>query len=172
MTTNLRRTTALALVAFTMIIATGRPKAQAADFAFRFEYGCGLYQDRFDTFSSSFTRNLNGVDPSATATIRLSLSSEQMRAISEAVEGLRFFDYPAKFSGGRAGVDEVITVTPAYMYRLEVRSAGRLHTVTWNDGTLPSSLEADRLHKLFELITGFITEHPDVKGLPSRFACE
>jgi hypothetical protein len=163
-TTNLRRTTALALVAFTVIIATGRPKAQAADFAFRFEYGCVLYQDRFDTFSSSFTRNA--------ATIRLSLSPEQMRAISEAVEKIRFFDYPATFSGGRAGVDEVISVTPAFIYRFEVRRAGRSHTVTWDDGTLPASLEADRLHKLFELITGFITEHPDVKRLPSRGACE
>ena len=95
-----------------------------------------------------------------------------MRAISEAVGKIGFFDYPAKFSGGRAGVDEVISVKPAFMYRFEVRRAGRLHTVTWDDGTLPASAEAIRLGKLFELLMGFITEHPDVKRLPSRLGCE
>ena len=58
-------------------------------------------------------------------------------------------------------------------YRLEVRSRGMTHTLSYNDGELPRSDEAERLLGLFDLIDSFLNEHPDVKRLgPLRYPCE
>ena len=95
-----------------------------------------------------------------------------MRAISEAVEKIRVFDYPEVFGGLRTGARETITTTPSERYRFEVRQAGRSHIVSWDDKTTPSSDEADRLRQLFQMIRGFIRAHPNTKLLPRQFACE
>jgi hypothetical protein len=167
MTTKLWSTAAVVALAFSMVAGrVEEPRAQARDFAFRFRFGCGA-PDTLDTFKGSFTREL----PSTSITIPLSLSREQIRAISAAVETIRFFDYPTQFTGLRADADEVTTTTPSEKYRLEVRSAGRMHTVSWDDKTTPSSEEAIRLRELFQLMIGFVLERPAVKKLPANFPC-
>ena len=171
MTTNSQRTTALALVfllGFTVDIGTLH--AQTNDFAFRFQFGCDGTES-LDTFRGSFTQDASQ-GPVRSVTIPLSLSAEQMRAIFDTIQKIRFFDYPAAFGGLRPGAREAITTSPSERYRFEVRQAGRSHIVSWDDKTKPSSDEADRLRQLFQMIGGFIHAHPDVKRLPRQFACE
>jgi hypothetical protein len=62
---------------------------------------------------------------------------------------------------------------PANHYRLQVRSAGIIHTVQWTDATKTSTAEADRLRDLFTTMITLITDLPDVKKLPSfKGGCE
>jgi hypothetical protein len=171
MTPNSPHTTALALVfllGFTVDIGTLH--AQTNDFAFRFQFGCDGTES-LDTFRGSFTQDATQ-GPARSVTIPLSLSTEQMRAIFDTIQKIRFFDYPAVFMGLRPGAREAITTSPSTRYRFEVRQAGRSHVVTWDDNTKPSSNEADRLRQLFQMIDGFVHAHPDVKRLPPQFGCE
>src|SRR5258707_11902732 len=106
MTTNRKRITLLILVAAAVgtspRVATANRIEQVADFAFRFQFGCGESLDTFDTFSGVFIRNV-AEHPPRSVTIPLSLSAAQMRAIYEEVEKIQFFDYPSKFNGMLAG---------------------------------------------------------------------
>ena len=169
MTTNSRRT-ALAVLLLSFTAGIGGLHAQPNDFAFRFQFGCDG-TEVLDTFSGSFTQNAS-LGSVKSVTIPLSLSPEQMRAIFETIQKIRFFEYPEVFVGLRADAKEMITTTPSPLYRFEVRQAGRSHVVSWDDNTTPSSDEADRLRQLFQMIRGFIRAHPDTKRLPPQFPCE
>jgi len=174
---------ALAVVAvFLLCSPTARlAAAQAGDFDFRFEFGPCLVPsvgfpnggtERLDTFNGVFTENLGG-EPARTVTAKISLTASQMGAIRQAIENIRFVDYPSRFVGVPAGVQEVTTTVPAPTYRLEVRLSGAVHTVAWDDGSKPSSVEADRLRDLFLMMLRFIHEHPEFKRLPRpAIACE
>jgi len=138
--------------------------AQANDFAFRFRVGDCL-PERLDTFSGTFTKDLGGYPPQL-ATTRLALTNAQMTDIFRTIEEIRFFEYPASFVGIAAGAAEIVKTIPSPTYRLEVRNAGVVHTVTWEDAYKPTTAEADRLRNLFEMIIGFIHAHEDYKRLP------
>jgi hypothetical protein len=147
--------------------------AQAGDFGFRFEVTrCLLDAERLDTFVGEFTKNLGG-SPARIVTAKISLTDAQMTTIYRTIESIRFFDYPSTFVGVPAGLQEVITTTPSNTYRLEVRNAGVVHSVSWNDGQKPMTVEADRLRDLFSMVLGFIHDHPEFKRLPPRtIGCE
>jgi hypothetical protein len=137
--------------------------AQAADFAFRFHVG-NCSPSTFDTFKGEFTKTLG----EQTITIPLSLPAAEMQSIFQAIERMRFFDYPSSFNGSTprpSGTDAGI-VAPANSYILEVRNGGVVHAVMWRDNTRPTTAEADRLRALFSLITETINQQPDVKRLP------
>lgn len=160
---TLQRT--LALVAALLLYA---PKAETAaaqsgDFGFRFEFGSCLVE-RLDTFSGTFTQGVPGPSPRI-ATTQMALTDTQMSAVYRAIENIRFFDYPAVFVGVRPGV-EMITTIPSNTYRFEVRNAGVVHTVSWNDSSKPTTLEADHLRDFFSMVRGSIHEHPEFKRLP------
>jgi hypothetical protein len=145
--------------------------AQADDFGIRFEVGDCL-TERLDTFTGVFTKNLGG-EPGRTVTAHISLTGAQMSAIFQTIENIRFFDYPYEFDGVPPGLQEIMKVTPAPTYRLEVRNRGEFHTVSWKDESKPTTAEADRLRDLFSMIVGFIHEHPEFKRLPASIGgCE
>jgi len=176
-----RRMLAVVVVFLFCAPTVSRAAAQAADFGFRFEFGTCLVPsvefpngatERLDTFNGVFTEHLGG-EPRRIVTTPISLTDAQMSTIYQTLENIRFFDYPSKFSGVPAGVQEVTTTIPAPTYSLEVRMDSATHTVMWNDQSKPSSVEADRLRTLFSMMLGFIHEHPEFKRLPpATIACE
>ena len=161
---SLQGTLAVGMVLMLHAPHRGVVAAQAADFGFRFSVtDCAT--ERLDTFSGEFTKLL-ATYPVQTATVPVVLSDAQMAAIYRAVEEIRFFDYPERFTGVPAGVQETICTDPHFTYRLEVRNAGTVHSVVWEDHCKPTSAEADRLRGLLLMVRGFIYAHPAYQGLP------
>lgn len=138
--------------------------AQTRDFNFRFEVGECL-TERLDTFSGDFTRNRGGAPPSMD-TVKLALTEVQMSVIYRGIENIRFFDYPAVLVGVSPDAKVITETAPSFAYRFEVRNAGAVHAVAWNDSRKPTTVEADRLRELFSMIRGFIHDHPAFKRLP------
>jgi hypothetical protein len=162
---TLRRT--LVLVALLLFGASPYPvAAQSGDFNFRFEFGSCLVE-RLDTFDGTFTQGDPG-PPARVATAHIVLTDAQMSAIYRAIENIRFFDHPAVFVGVRPGAVETLHISPSYTYRFEVRNAGVVHTVSWDDADKPTTVEADRLRDFFSMVRGFIYEHPEFKRLPRQ----
>jgi hypothetical protein len=174
------------VVALSVIGGLASVHAQPADFSFRFEFGCES-PDIMDTQSGSFTRLWHDDVPSAkiqprpafvqpSATIPLQLSNDQMARIAEAVEQARFWEYPTDFTRSGRGVPaeatSITTMVPYQSYRLEVRRAGRVQSVSWDDKSSPSSEEANRLRNLFALIRTIVYEYPAVRQLRSKSPCE
>jgi hypothetical protein len=142
--------------------------AQGAGFGFRFEIGSCL-PERFDTFTGVFIKSLGG---GQTGTANITLTDAQMTDIYETIQKIRFFDYPSSFSGVPTGLDTLFARQPNIIYRLEVRSSGNVHTVTWNDGFGPLTAEGERLRDLFLKITRLIHEHPAFTQIPrSSYGC-
>jgi hypothetical protein len=153
-------------------LGAGQPPDQPpADFAFKFDFKPCL-TNSLDMYRNIYTRELGLGEPPIS--IPLTLTTEQMADAHAALDSIRFFDYPTKFLGARpTATGEAKTVHPYATYRLEVRSSGVVHTVSWDDRSLPHSEEASRLLKVFELINAFVNDRPDVKRLPmSRAGCE
>jgi hypothetical protein len=162
---------AIVTVALLWAFTGGVVTAQSSDFGFRFEVGDCL-AERLDTFSGVFTKNLGG-ERSRIVTTELSLTDSQMQAIQQAIQRIRFFDYPSIYVGIPDGLKEVTTISPSTTYRLEVHSGETGHTVTWSDKSKPTTAEADQLRDLFSMIIGFIHEHPAFKRLErSSMGCE
>jgi hypothetical protein len=163
----------LGFLAAAFFLAVGSAAAQGAqpapDFAFRFEFK-PCTTNILDTYEKKFIRGMGPAD--TVVSIPLELSQEQMTAVYEAIANIRFFEYPTTFVGG-AGLGETITTTPSTSYQFEVRNAGVVHRVSWDDAHSPRSEAANRLLNLFKMIIGFINDHPDVKRLPTpRVRCE
>jgi hypothetical protein len=153
-------------------LGVGRPPEQPpADFAFKLDCKPCM-MNTLDTYRNIYTRELGlGESP---VSIPVTLSTEQMAAVYDAFGSIGFFDYPSAFRGvSQTATGETTTVAPSTSYRLEVRSSGVVHSVTWGDRFFPHSEEASRLLKVFDLINGFVNDRPDVKRLPvSRAGCE
>ena len=145
-----------------------RPQAErrAQDFGFRFEFGCDVLHDIYDSFSRTFVRTLEKEHK-----VRVVLSAQQMDQIYRAIRDIDFFNYPESFSGVPEGLAEYITTNPRHMYLLEVRNNGAVHRVRWNDGTRPWTDQAVRIRSLFLLIADYLQARPDVARLPG-YACE
>jgi hypothetical protein len=153
-------------------LGPGQPPGQpAADFGFHFEFK-RCQTNTLDTDGNTYTRELGLGEPSVS--IPLTLTREQMRAVYDEVLNIGFFDYPTLFWGGVVSTTgEASYVHPSTSYRLDVRNAGIVHTVSWDDRSRPRSEEANRLLKLFDIINGFVNDRPEVKNLPvSRGGCE
>jgi hypothetical protein len=160
-----QRTLAVVIVLLLYTPTGNTVAAQASDFGFRFEFGpCSPWvTERLDTFNGVFTANLGA----QTATAPMSLTDAQMSAIYNVIQDIRFFDFPSTFTGVPAGAKEVSETSPAPTYRLEVRSGGAVHTVSWTDAKRkPATAGVERLRDLFSMVRGFIHEHPEFKRLP------
>ncbi len=143
-----------------------------SDFGFRYE-AKRCTTTEFDTNTNTYTR-VEGNTSVPSISVSLSLGPNQMVVVYREIVKIGFFDYQPDFKRVvlRPGGGSIMT-TPSTAYRMEVRSSGGTHTVTYNDGETPRSEEADRLLGLFRLIDGFLQEHPDVKRLgPIRYPCE
>jgi hypothetical protein len=153
------------LVAQAVLPGTLRAQASApADFAIRFAFGV-CTRDVLDTFTGVFVRDMGSGE--AAVPVPVTLPSDVLHAIYQAVVETKFFDYPPEFSVRGNSV-----FAPADHYRLEVRSAGITHTVSWRDGIRPSTPEADRLRDLFTMIRRLVSDRPEVKRLPvARVGC-
>jgi hypothetical protein len=166
---NVGRLLAAALLTVGVVAPRQRPEP-VTDFAFRFEYKpCAA--NTLDTDKNVYIREMGpGAPP---ISIPLTLSSEQLATVEARIDDIHLFQYPTDFKGVRPGRVETIRTSPSATYRLEVRRAGAVHIVKWDDADTPRSEEANRLLELFNLIIGFIDEHPDVKRLPRpRVVCE
>jgi hypothetical protein len=164
---NFRMTFQRTLIIVAVLLCTSSGNhvaAQAQDFGFRFEVGDCL-TERLDTFNSVFTKELGGW-PVRVVTAQIALTDVQMTDIHQAIENIRFFDYPSKFVGVPSDARETVTTTAFYTYRMEVRNEGAVHTVVWKDAYKPTTAEADRLRRLFSMVQGFIHDHPEFKRLP------
>jgi hypothetical protein len=146
------------------------PDQPPADFAFKFDFK-PCVTNTLDTFRHVYTREMGLGDP--LVSIPLTLSTEQMAAVYDAIGSIGFFNYPTKFLGVKPTATDEITVRgPSTTYRLEVRSSGVMHIVSWDDRFFPHTEEASRLLKLFDLINGIVNGRPEVKRLPvSRAGC-
>ena len=146
------------------------PDQPPADFAFKFDFK-PCVTNTLDTFSNVYTREMGLGDPPVS--IPLTLSTEQMAAVYDAIGSIGFFNYPSKFLGVKpTATDETIARHPFTTYRLEVRSSGLMHIVSWDDQFSPHTEEAIRLLKVFDLINGIVNDRPEVKRLPvSRAGC-
>jgi hypothetical protein len=166
---NVRRLLATALLTVN-VAASRQPQQPVTDFAFRFVHTpCAA--NTLDTYKNVYTREMGpGAPP---ISIPLTLPSEQLAAVEARIDAIHFFEYKADFRRVPPGLVESIHTSPSTTYRLEVRRAGTVHTVEFDDANTPRSEEATRLLELFNLIIGFVDEHPDVKRLPTpRAACE
>jgi hypothetical protein len=135
------------------------PTPAPADFAVRFEFGV-CTTDVLDTFNGVFVRDMGPRVPAVT--VRLVVPSDVLQGIHDAVVAAGFFEYPARLSA--SGGDAY--VVPAEHYRLEVRSAGKLHSVSWEDHTRPRSEDANRLRFLFTRIKELLAYRAELKNLP------
>jgi hypothetical protein len=159
---------------FGILLSTTAAHAQppaSADFALKFEFKPCLTSS-LDTDKNIYTWEL-GLGQGSVST-PLFLTTEETATIADAVRRVGFFDYPAVFGGGQPGANgDIVTVTPSTIYRLEVRDAGVVHTVTWNDSSRPHTDAANRLLTLFDLLNRIIGERSEVKRLPvSKAGCE
>ena len=142
------------------------------DFGFRYE-AKRCTTTEFDTDRRTYTRvAANSSEPRIS--IPVSLGPTQMVVVYREIVRIGFFDYQPDFKRvvPWPGGDTTLR-TPSTAYRMEVRSRGMTHTVSYNDAETPRSDEAERLLGLFNLIDAFLNEHPDVKRLgPIRYPCE
>ena len=163
----------VALFVFTTTSPMAAALPQSTDFGFRLAVrDCPT--ETFDSFSGLFTKELGGPGfPRPSATTLLALSAQQMQTVSANVAAIEFFDYPARFVGIPIGQHEVTTTVPYLSYRLEVRSGGRSHAVSWDDNSKPTTVAADRLRNLLSLIIQALHDHPAYKQLPPAIGgCE
>jgi len=130
--------------------------APPSDFAFRFEFGL-CTTDVMDTFENTFTRDVNSDQYPATS-VSLVLPAATIQAIYDALVNARFFEYPSEFH-----VESSSVVVPSSHYRLEVRSGGAKHTVSWRDDSGTSTAQKDQLRSLFKKIASLIHARPEVQ---------
>jgi|SRR5882672_11205997 len=88
------------------------PARPAADFAVRFDHK-GYHYEYLDTFNGTFGR---------TTQVPFIFSAEERDTLFAAVMAVGFFDRPADLGTGK---------DPSTNVELEVRNAGRRHTIKW-----------------------------------------
>ena len=66
----------------------------------------------------------------------------------------------------RPGLVETVHISPSYTFRFEVRNAGVVHSVSWDEKTRPTTVEADRLRDFFTMVRDLIYGDPAFKRLP------
>ena len=145
----------------------GEATLPAASFGFVFTYGvCVL--SRVDTFTATYSRAGESVDPPVT--VPLSLLPDDIQRIQRDIDQINFFSYPADFTLAMPRGDALRTITtftPAEHYVFAVREGARQHTVRWDDNVLGvSSRQADQLRQLADLIERTVHGSPAVAALP------
>jgi hypothetical protein len=140
------------MVRHLLVVATllGAQTAEPApDFAIRLDHK-GCHYEYLDTFKGTYSH----VD--AKSPVSFVLSPEQRMTIFAAVMAARSFDLPRTTSAA--------TNEPADNYEIEIRNAGKQHTVAYVAGSGVQSPIWDVHQAVFKILEG----HPDVLRLPRR----
>jgi hypothetical protein len=125
----------------------------AADFAVRFDHK-GCHFEYLDTFTGTYSHI--GPHPR----VPFALSEEQRNKLFDAIVAGDFFERPADLGVGREAADN---------YELEVRNAGRRHTVKWTvDSEWFQSEDGRPMRRLLEAVFEVLENHSDVLRLPRR----
>jgi hypothetical protein len=145
-------------VLFAIQTASGAPAQAnaarpAADFAVRFDHK-GCHFEYLDTFSGTYSHA--GAHPR----VPFALSEEQRNKLFDAIVAADFFERPASLGVGRETADN---------YELEVRNAGRRHTVKWTvDSEWFQSEDGRPMQRLQQAVFEILENHADVLRLPRR----
>jgi hypothetical protein len=124
------------------------PEGPAPDFALRFDHK-GCHYEYLDTFNGT-------VGQMKMSPVPFTLSAEERRTLFAAVIASNFFERPADLGTGN---------DPTTNYALEVRNAGRRHTVRWTAGSKWGQSEDSRpLWKLHESIFKVLENHLGPRG--------
>jgi hypothetical protein len=140
-----------------------------SNFGFIFEFGsCSM--DKLDTFKGEFTQD-RVVEPPIT--IPLELSNEQITTIYEKMVEIKVTRYPEVFEVPKPVFGEVVMISSPYNYALSAQNGESRISIRWTDDIVqPTTVKADRLRKLFQLIIQMVREHPDYRQLPKvNFGC-
>lgn len=151
-------------------IATRATPSAGVPFTIIYDSGmCGL--GRLDTTTGTFARKIKADGPAQVVTIVL--SEQELAAIRQKVEAIRFFDYPERFAVTPPPGSPVSLQIPSIAYTFTVQLDGRVKTVTWNDKAGgATSADADRLRELARLIEQIVTARPEFQQLPQpEFGC-
>jgi hypothetical protein len=151
-----------------MVLLAGQAVQPAEDFAFRYEnFDCGA--QLIDTFKGTYRRTIAGANGvrGNDVSIPLVLTREQRTEIFRAIISSRFFDLPEVFNPRRVPIANVRLGN----YMLQVRNAGREHTIWWTDRSLaptspPITAEERRRNELMRTTFRVLYAHPPVQRLP------
>lgn len=142
----------------------------ASDFGFVFRYGvCILGEGELDTFSGQYTQGalVGAVMREPAITIPVSLTNDEFAQINRKMVEIDYFNYPAQFRVIVPPGVQAVGVMPASLYAFKVRSNGVTKEVFWKDDIIrPTTVEADRLRELAQLIRSIIGAKPAVQMLP------
>jgi hypothetical protein len=169
---NKKRVVVLVLLCLlnTVVAHAQQVPVHPADFNFVLRYGSAA-QLVLDTSKGTFTRDADL--PSATLTIDLKLTADQMNEVFTGLARIDFWNdskYPKSFSDpppvpGQRGW----AVAPCGLYVFSVTSNGRVKELSWKDCWVwhsPTFVPADELREVFRTIHRFIEAKPEYKALP------
>ena len=125
-----------------------------------FAYGVGA-RNVLDTTRGTFTKDMIMASP---ITIPMELSAADMARISEKMDEIGFFSYPAVFTVSvAAGGGEI---TPFVTYRFAARTDAGTKAVVWADKVPSDDERARGLRSLARLIERIIVAKPEYRRLP------
>ena len=123
------------------------------DFALRFDHK-GCHYEYLDSFKGTYSHD------GAAQPVPIALAEQERRTLFDAIQAADFFNQPTDRGVGRE---------PANNYELEVRNAGKRHTVRWTVESSWYQSDAGRpLRKLAEAILQVLEKQPAVLSLPAR----
>jgi hypothetical protein len=129
----------LHLLVVTTLFYTGQVAEPAADFAILFDHK-GCHYEYLDTFKGTYS-------PFGGKVVPFALSSEQKSMLFTAIMAAGFFDLPTMKYGS--------STEPADNYELEVRNAGRRHSVSWTNEWMSRNRSFLDLHRtIFKVLPG------------------
>lgn len=136
------------------------------NFAFVFQdTPCGSVPTNvLDTVSGTLVHTPLG--DTASITISLRLTDNELESVYQKAISIGFFDYPSKFV---IPDNQVIGYhSPASSYQLSMTNGKMTNSVTWTDDTMTKSsyTKADQLRELMNLIDEIIQSHPEIQQLP------
>lgn len=152
---------AIVPIVLSVLLPVQAPRKPPGDFDFRFRYGvCSTVE--LDTFTGWFTGELPDGTP---AMAQLSLNASQMAHLYDLVTQIDFFNYPSIFKAEQGQPLRMKGSPFIVKYQMEVRSAGRIHSVQWDDDQTATGPQADGLRRLFSWAIAFIIDRPEVTRL-------
>ena len=149
----LRLLLTLMLTASVIAAQTSERPQLAPDFALRFDHK-GCHYEYLDTFKGTYSH------VGAARPVPITLTDEERWKLFDAIQAADFFNQPPDLGVGRELSDN---------YELEVRNAGKRHTVRWTVESFWYKSDAGRpLRNLHVTIFDVLERQPAVLSLPPR----
>jgi hypothetical protein len=136
------------------------PESVPADFAFFAAYGVWA-KNQFDTFRGTFTKDIvsqNKPNP----TVDLRLTADELATLYQDLRAMKILDYSSAFLPTTG-----TTMSTYTSYILNVRAAGTIKYISWDDKGLSTEPRATALRKWFEKLQGMIEAKPEYSSLPA-----